>query len=115
MAGIMLKGLAQRCLVALGNQPIGHRRHQLGQEGVELRRGQQADELVGDVAVLEGFDRRYGGNAVVLRQSRVLVDVHLGEHDLARARRNRLLNQRSQLAAGSAPLRPEVDNHRRLV
>ena len=47
--------------------------------------------------------------------ARVRVDVDLDHLDLAVQRRDRVLQHRRQLAAGPAPLGPEVDDHRHLV
>ena len=42
----------------------------------------------------------------------MLVDIHLGELDLALRRLDDFLQDRRELLAGSAPLRPEIDQHR---
>src|SRR5690606_29700654 len=48
-----------------------------------------------------------------LGQPRVAVDVHLGQYPGAAAFDRELLQHRRELLAGAAPLRPEVDHHRR--
>ena len=42
----------------------------------------------------------------------MLVDVHLDELDLALGGPHRLFEGRCELAAGAAPRRPEIDQHR---
>ena len=63
-------------------------------------------------AVAEQADERDALHVVLLRERRLLVDVHL--HDLvgALAHRRDLLDDRADLAARPAPRRPEVDDHR---
>ena len=43
-----------------------------------------------------------------------LVDVDLDQADLAAGGGDRLLDSRAELLAGTAPWRPEIDNHRDL-
>ena len=74
------------------------------------RRRLRADELVDDPAVLEGLDGRDALDAEARGELRVGVGVDLGQDDLALALGGRLLEQRRELAAGPAPLRPEVDD-----
>ena len=49
---------------------------------------------------------------ICLGNRRVMVDVHLDQLDLAAGGTHRLLQDRRELTAGAAPLRPEVDQHR---
>ena len=87
-----------------------------GQQRVEelLDRGRRlsADELGCDRPVAERLD---GGDALNPERSRqpwVGVDVDLGQLDLAGAGIDGALDHRPELPAGSAPFRPEVDDHR---
>ena len=87
---------------------VGDRRlRQLVDEGVDRRTRAGADELGDDLAVPERLDRRDPGDAVPARQLLVRVDVDLREGHVAPA--DRLLEDRGELFARPAPLRPEVD------
>ncbi len=70
-----------------------------------------ADEAVDDGSVLQGVDR---GDALDLElglDAGVLVDVDLGQHDCAVGGVDHLLEDRSEGQAGTAPRRPQVDDH----
>jgi hypothetical protein len=73
---------------------------------------QRAHEAVGRLSVDERDHRRDRLDAHLLRHRRVVVDVHLDELDLALGRAHRLFQDRRELLAGSAPGRPEIDQHR---
>ncbi len=82
-------------------------------ESLDLAVGQGAHEAVHRLAVDEGVD---GGDRLHLQlggDARVLVDVDLDQPDRALGGGDRLLQRRAELLAGSAPRRPEVDDHRR--
>ncbi len=65
------------------------------------------------MAIAEGLDGRNALNPVGPRNPRVGVDVELYQLQLARALGGLALQHRSQLAAGSTPVGPEVDHHRK--
>ena len=75
-------------------------------------RGLAPERRALEAAVAEQADERDALHLVLLRERGLLVDVDL--HDLvgALAHRRDLLDDRSDLAARSAPRRPEVDDHR---
>ncbi len=75
---------------------------------VALRDG--AEEPVDDLAVAQGVHRRDRLDPELRRDLRVLVDVDLGEHDLALGGVDHLLDDRSERAARAAPRRPQVDD-----
>ena len=84
-------------------------------EGVDARLWQRAHEAVDRTAVLEGeygwdrLDAHLPGNL------RVVVDIELDQPDRALRRAHGLLQDRRELAAGPAPGRPEIDQHRHLA
>ena len=78
----------------------------------DLALGQRAEEAVGRLAVDEGDHRRDRLDAHLARNGRMLVDVHLGELDLALGGLDDLLQHRGELLARPAPLGPEIDQHR---
>ena len=84
-------------------------------EALHLVFGVRPDEPVDDRAVLEGV---HGGDRLRLEglgDAGVLVDVDLGQHDLAVGGVDHLLDDRPQGLAGSAPGRPQVDDDRHLL
>ena len=92
---------------SLGSSPRRNELHRLPRHG--------AGELVDHAAVPERLHRRDALHPVARRESRVGVDVHLDQLDLAAERVDRRLQHRRQLAAGAAPVGPEVDHHRQLL
>ena len=114
-AGLELERAAQRRLVARLDEAVGLVGQQRVEELLDLRRRLGADELGGELAVLERLhgrdplDPERGGDV------RVGVGVELGQRDLALALGDELLEHRRQLAAGPAPGGPEVDDHRHLL
>src|SRR5262249_58585303 len=62
----------------------------------------------GELAVLENHQRRNRAYIVARRRAVILVDVELDDLDLAVEFLRDLLEDRSDLPAGAAPLRPEV-------
>jgi len=103
--GVGLAGELRRR--ARGAEPVDEAAHPLGR--------QRPDELVDDVAVAEGLDRRDAPDAVLGGEPLVRVDVDLDELDRAARRLHRLLEQRPERATGAAPLGPEVDEHGHLA
>ena len=94
---------------------FARRRHALGElvdEGVDLALRHRAHETVGGLAAHERDHGRDRLNAHLAGNGRMLVDVHLDQLDLALGGANRLFQHRRELAAGAAPGRPEVDQHR---
>ena len=77
-----------------------------------LALGQGADLGRRHLAVLEQDQRRDAADAIFHRRLRILVDVDLGDRDLALHVAGQLLEERRDHLAGTAPLRPEVDEHR---
>ena len=84
------------------------------EELLDFRRRHGADELVDDLAVAEGLDRRDPLHAVASAERLVGVDVDLGQQHPAAAAGLRRFQRRAQGFAGAAPLGPEVDHHRGL-
>src|SRR5437667_5398437 len=82
---------------------------------LELDLWHGADDLVGDLALLDEENRWDRPDAVASGQSRVLVHVHLGQRDRAAGLARQLLENRRDGPAGTAPLRPEVHHHDSLV
>ena len=74
--------------------------------------GHDADEVIDGGAVLEQHHRRQAANADLLRQFLLLVGVDLRELEAAAIVRGEPVEHRHELAAGAAPRRPEVDQHR---
>ena len=89
--------------LALGH-PLEERDH--------LGFGQRAHETVDRLAVGERDHRRDRLDSHLAGNFRMLVDIHLGELDLALGRLHRLFQDRGELLARSAPGRPEIDQHR---
>ena len=84
-------------------------------KGVDARLGQRSHEAVDRTAVLEG---EHGGDrlhAHLAGDLRVVVDIELDQPDRALRRAHRLFQDRRELAAGPAPRRPEIDQHRHLA
>jgi hypothetical protein len=90
-------------------------RHACGElvdERVDLALRHRAHKAVGGLAVDEGD---HGGDRLdthLARDRRMLVDVHLDQFYPALGGADGLFQDRRQLAAGAAPWRPEVDQHR---
>ena len=111
VARVDLECAAQRLLVAAQGKLIRLRGHERVEEPLHLGRRERSGELRGHLAVPEGLDR---GNALDLERGRealVGVRVHLGQLDLPGARLGGTLERRRELAAGTAPLGPEVHDH----
>src|SRR5205085_10389895 len=70
------------------------------------------DRRGGRLAVLEEDDRRNRDDPVLLRERRLLVDVDLHEAELLAALVGDLVEDGRDGVAGTAPLGPEVDDHR---
>ena len=81
-------------------------------ELLHLAFGDRAHEAVDRLAVPEGVNGRDRLDAQLLRDLRVLVDIHLDHAHLALGVGDRLLEQGGELFAGPAPGRPEIDDHR---
>ena len=84
-------------------------------EALHFVLGIGADEPVDDAAVLQCV---HGGDRLCLeclRDARVLVDIDLGQHDLAIGGVDHLLDDRAERLAGAAPRRPEVDDDGHLL
>ena len=96
----------------VGLAGVRHARGQFIDEGGDLALRHRAHEAVGGLAVDEGDHSRNRLDAHLARDRRMLVDVHLDQLDLAARGANRLFDDRGELAAGAAPRRPEVDQHR---
>jgi len=79
---------------------------------VNLALRHRAHKTVGGLAVDEGDHGRDRLNAHLPGNLRMVVDVHLDQLDLALGRTDRLFDDRRELTAGTAPGRPEVDQHR---
>ncbi len=110
--GLQRHRTAQRCLVPLRHQVVSLGGHERVQECVDGGERLGADELGDHAPVAEGLDRRDALDAEVPRHGWVGVDVDLGELDLALAGGHGALQQWSQLPAGAAPFRPEIDDDR---
>ena len=111
--GLELDRLAQRLLVALGDQLLGLG----GQQRVEEARRRSAGGWAptNSAATLPSLNALTAGMLWIRYcASEVLVGVgvELDELDRAAARGDRLLEHRTQLAARAAPFGPEVDDDR---
>ena len=95
---------ACRRVLGLGGQQPGH-------ELAHRRLGLGADEPVDHLAVAQGVHGRDALHLEGLGGLAVGVDVDLGQHDLAVGLVDHLLEDRAERLAGTAPLRPEVDDH----
>ena len=84
----------------------------LGQPFEDLLLGHGADLHRGHLAVLEQHHGRDAAHAVARGRGRAVLDVQLGDGDLAGQLVGDLLQRRGDLLAGAAPLGPEVDQHR---
>src|SRR6266446_7477546 len=78
----------------------------------ELGLRERSDLGGGDLAILEQDQRRDAAYAVFHRCLRVLIDVDLGNSDLALHVARQLLQEGRNRLARTAPFRPEVDQHR---
>src|SRR4051812_28975366 len=114
-AGLELDRAAQRRFVAGGGEALRLARDQRREEALDGRWALGADELADHAPVAERLDRRDPLDAEGLRQILVGVRVDLGEVELAVVLARLALEQRGELAAGAAPLRPEVDDDRHLA
>src|ERR1700688_1328263 len=74
----------------------------------ELGLGQRPYLGGGDLAVLEQNQRRDATHAVFHRRLRVLVDIYLGDGDLALHVGRQFLQERRNRLARTAPFRPEI-------
>ncbi|MNL18604.1 hypothetical protein D3C87_1397560 [compost metagenome] len=96
-------GLARR---GAGNDLVGKTPH------FALRHG--AHEAIHGATAGKGEDGREGLDAELAGNVRVLVDIDLDQLDLAGLFPDHLFDGRAELAAGAAPGRPEIDQHRHL-
>src|SRR5262245_56028200 len=71
----------------------------------------QTDHLLDDLAALEEQQRGDPAHGELRRRIGVLVDVHLAHDELAVVVACQLVHGRRQALAGTAPLRPEIDEH----
>ena len=116
VAGLDLQCGAQAVFAAFGDQSC--------QSLLLLGRAQRIDELlhdvlglgtdepVDDLSVAHRVDRGDRLHLERLGDRRVLVGVHLGEHDIAAGGVDHLLEDGAERLARPAPLRPQVDHHR---
>src|ERR1700749_1418165 len=81
---------------------------------LDLGLRKRADLRRRDLAALEDHHRRDAAHAVFLRHVRILVDVDLGNRDLAFHLRRQFIQRRCDHLARAAPLRPEIDHDRAL-
>jgi len=109
------RGLGQRLLDRGTAELRPAELHQLGDEALDLAFRQGADEAVHRPALEEGIDRGDRLDAHLRRQLLVLVDVDLDQAHGALGLGHRLLQRRTQLLAGAAPGRPEIDDDRHLL
>jgi 3-oxoadipate enol-lactonase len=107
--------VTQRLLVAALHERVRLGREQRVHELLDGLRRLRADELGGHLAVPESLDRRDALDPEVARQALVCVDVDLGQLELSRARGRGALQRRTELTTRPAPLRPEVDDDRKLM
>ena len=84
----------------------------LVEEGAHLAFGQRAHELVHRPAADEQHHQRNAADLQRGRDLRRLVGVELGQHEAAAVVARQLLQDRLQVAAGAAPRRPAVQQHR---
>ena len=99
----------------IGRDVAGGVADQPRDEGVDARFGQRSHEAVDRPPVLEG---EHGGDrlhAHLPGDLRMLVDIELDQPDRALCRAHGLFQDRRELAAGAAPGRPEIDQHRHLA
>src|SRR5262249_49341782 len=78
---------------------------------LELGLGYCADHLIGDLALLHEQERRNRADPVSRREARVLVDVDLGERDLAAGRLREVLEDGRDGFTRTTPFSPEVHHH----
>jgi hypothetical protein len=104
-------GLGQRLVQPVIATHAGQLLDESGDLGGRLRAHEGIDRL----AAGEGEDRRDRLDPQLGGDLLILVDIDLDQPDRATAGLNRLLQQRGKLLAGTAPGRPEVDDHRRLA
>ena len=74
--------------------------------------GHRAGEQRHGLAAHEGDDHRDRLGAEALRELRVGIDIHLGEHEAPAELEDDLLEDRAQLLARPAPFGPQVDDDR---
>jgi hypothetical protein len=96
-------------------QRFGGGRQQAVDEGAHLRFGQGAGELIDQFAGDEGLDVGDAAHAAAGGDFRVLVGVQLGQHEAPAILGGELFQHRLERSAGSAPLGPEIDQHRGTV
>ena len=84
-------------------------------KGVDAGFGQRSHEAVDRTPVLEGEHGGDGLHAHLPGDLRMIVDIELDQPDRALCRAHRLFQDRRELAAGTAPRRPEIDQHRHLA
>ena len=74
-----------------------------------------SDKVADHLTVTNAVDGRNRLHLETLGDSRVGIDIHLGQLDLASGFGNHLLDDRGQGAAWATPLSPEVDHHGHLT
>src|ERR1041385_4909789 len=79
--------------------------------GLEVALAAQADDLIGHFAALENQESWDGADAVLSSQALEVVDVELGDLDLAIVFGGELVQDGGDHFAGTAPFGPEVDQH----
>src|SRR5882672_8975981 len=84
-------------------------RAQLVKLGLEVLLALQANDLIHDLAVLEEQQRGDGVDAVLDGEILMVVDVDLGDLDLAIVLGGEFVQHRRELFAGPAPFGPEID------
>ncbi len=94
----------RRCLRTL--------RQELVDEFLDEVLGITAGETIDGPALVDRHDHRDRLRAECLRDGRVLVHVHLGEHDLAAGCTNDLLQDRTERLARATPRSPQVHDDR---
>src|SRR3990172_8250041 len=95
--------------------PVPVSREVLHDPRLERALRHRADHLVHELPVPEEQERRDAHHPELLELRLVLVAVDLREHDLARVLPRELVDRRGDCVAGAAPLRPEVNNHVRVL
>ena len=73
-----------------------------------------AHDLVDHAAALEEHHRGNAADLILNRHVLILVDVELAHAHAAGVFRRQGVDRRTERTAGAAPLRPEVDEHRRI-
>src|SRR5271167_1326587 len=111
-ARLELQGAPQITLLAARDEQVRLGGEQRVEEALDGLPALRADEFVHHAPVSERLDSRDAADLKGLRQVGVRIGVELGEHHLPLALRGGLLEQRPELAAGTAPSCPEVHDDR---